>query len=255
MQIVGCGKGHFYNPELYSSCPYCAQETKGREPLAEVDEPVPVVFPSIHVKPVEEPQPVPQSVTVEAPKNVDEPIPVVFPGSYVTPVEEPQPVPQSVTEEEPKDVGEPTPVVFPSSNVTAVVEPQPVPQSVIVEEDPNEDFDPVVGWLVCIDGPAKGRDYRIHSQNNYIGRAKNMDICLESDSAVGFEHAAVLVYDDLEKIFYFGPDKGRNIVRLNKRAAVNVVEIKAMDQLTIGKSTFVFVPLCGEGFDWNALPV
>jgi hypothetical protein len=32
-------------------------------------------------------------------------------------------------------------------------------------------IDPVVGWLVCIAGPDQGRDYRIHGERNFIGRA------------------------------------------------------------------------------------
>ena len=30
---------------------------------------------------------------------------------------------------------------------------------------------PVTGWLVCVDGPEKGRDYRLHEEYNYIGRS------------------------------------------------------------------------------------
>lgn len=33
MQIVGCGKGHVYDPEIYSSCPYCAQEGGGQKDI------------------------------------------------------------------------------------------------------------------------------------------------------------------------------------------------------------------------------
>ena len=39
-----------------------------------------------------------------------------------------------------------------------------------------EEILPVAGWLVCIDGPSKGKDYRIHEENNYIGRMKEMDV-------------------------------------------------------------------------------
>ena len=31
MEIIGCGKGHYYNPELYSSCPECAKENGGAD--------------------------------------------------------------------------------------------------------------------------------------------------------------------------------------------------------------------------------
>ena len=51
---------------------------------------------------------------------------------------------------------------------------------------------PVVTWLVCIDGPSKGRDYRIHSQNNFIGRSRSMDICIEGDNTISSERSAVL---------------------------------------------------------------
>src|SRR5947209_1623897 len=35
---------------------------------------------------------------------------------------------------------------------------------------------PVVGWLVCIEGPNRGQDYRIHMEKNFIGRSSAMDI-------------------------------------------------------------------------------
>ena len=34
----------------------------------------------------------------------------------------------------------------------------------------SKGIDPVVGWVVCIEGPAKGMDYRIKSERNFIGR-------------------------------------------------------------------------------------
>ena len=35
---------------------------------------------------------------------------------------------------------------------------------------------PVVGWLVCIEGPSKGKDYRMIAEKNFIGRSPEMDI-------------------------------------------------------------------------------
>src|ERR1700722_12649283 len=45
-------------------------------------------------------------------------------------------------------------------------------------------IEPVVGWLVCIQGPSLGRDYRIKSQRNFIGRDPRMDICIANDPQV-----------------------------------------------------------------------
>ena len=40
---------------------------------------------------------------------------------------------------------------------------------------------PVVGWLVCVAGPDRGRDYRIHGEKNFIGRGSSMDIVIAGD--------------------------------------------------------------------------
>ena len=42
-------------------------------------------------------------------------------------------------------------------------------------------FTPVVGWLVCTEGPDRGHDYRIRTGYNHIGRAEHMDICIRGD--------------------------------------------------------------------------
>ena len=106
-----------------------------------------------------------------------------------------------------------------------------------VDEDGNEEsapFDPVVGWLVCIDGATKGNDYRIHSQNNYIGRSARMDISIPGDPHISAENSAIIAYDNEDRVFYFGPGSGRNIVRVNGKPALSVEKIEAYDVLTIG---------------------
>lgn len=112
-------------------------------------------------------------------------------------------------------------------------------------------FDPVTGWLVCIDGPDKGTDYRIHSGYNYIGRAPHMDICIRNDSHISHDKHALIGYDDESQMFFFAPDSGRNIVRVNDKPVISSVELSAHDILTIGATKLMFVPFCGESFRWN----
>lgn len=114
-------------------------------------------------------------------------------------------------------------------------------------------FMPVVGWLVCIEGPARGSDYRIRDGYNYIGRAEHMDICIRGDNTIGRERHALIAYDQEERIFFFGPADGKSIVRLNGKMVMNPQEIKLHDVLTVGTTKLLFVPLCGEGFDWNGI--
>lgn len=114
----------------------------------------------------------------------------------------------------------------------------------------NMGIDPVVGWLVCVNGEEKGRDYRIHADNNFIGRSERMDICIRGDETISRENHAIISYDMVEKIYYFSPGDGRSIVRYNGKAIFQTTEIKSHDHIVIGKTELVFVPFCTEDFTW-----
>ena len=111
-------------------------------------------------------------------------------------------------------------------------------------------IDPVVGWLVCIEGKEKGRDYRIHSDNNFIGRSERMDVCIRGDDTISRDNHAIISFDVRDKIYYFSPGEGRSIVRVNGKAIFSTIELKAYDTIEIGNTKLMFVPLCGEGFCW-----
>ncbi len=112
-------------------------------------------------------------------------------------------------------------------------------------------FSPTVGWLVCVEGPARGTDYRIRAGYNFIGRAEHMDICVRGDRKIRREKHALLAYDQEERVFFFGPADGRSIVRVNGKMVMNPQEIRSRDVLTVGATKLMFIPLCGEGFNWD----
>lgn len=112
-------------------------------------------------------------------------------------------------------------------------------------------IDPVVGWLVCIDGKEKGRDYKIHSDNNFVGRSEKMDICIRGDETISRENHLIISYDTKDKIFYCSPGDGRSIVRLNDKAIFQTVQLKPYDCITVGATTLSFIPFCGEIFEWK----
>lgn len=136
----------------------------------------------------------------------------------------------------------------------------PVPTPNVQDYDPTmpatlngvPGFSPVTGWLVCIDGPAKGTDYRIHTDYNFIGRASNMDISIAGDNRIDRDRHAVVVYDPQERIFFFGPQNAKSVVRVNNRPVIGQVELNPYDVLTIGTTKLMFVPLCGKEFNWDA---
>lgn len=47
-----------------------------------------------------------------------------------------------------------------------------------------EVIDPVTGWLVCIEGASKGRDYKIMTEKNFLGRSETMDIQILGDNHI-----------------------------------------------------------------------
>jgi hypothetical protein len=108
----------------------------------------------------------------------------------------------------------------------------------------------VTGWLVCIRGKEKGRDYRIHNGNNWIGRSYQMDICIVDDPSISRDNHANIVYDYKSNKFFLLPGQGASVL-LNGEALLNPKEIRKRDRITLGNSTFAFVPFCEEDFTWE----
>lgn len=110
---------------------------------------------------------------------------------------------------------------------------------------------PVVGWLVGVSGPSKGRTYAIRENKNFIGRSQNMDIVLADDSTVSREKHAVIVYVPRQRTFIAQPGDSRELYYINDKVVLDNTELKENDVLEIGKSRFFFLPLCGENFGWD----
>ena len=63
-------------------------------------------------------------------------------------------------------------------------------------------IEPVVGWLVCIEGADKGKDFSILAKNNSIGRGESMDICIKGDTTISRENQARIAYDEKNNAFH-----------------------------------------------------
>jgi hypothetical protein len=111
-------------------------------------------------------------------------------------------------------------------------------------------IDPVVGWLVCIHGPEKGKDYRIRSENNTIGRSEDQYISIR-DEMISRERHAFITFDPQTNRFYLRPGEARGLVHRNGNVVFQAEELHAYDQILLGQTKLVFVPLCGEHFKWE----
>lgn len=112
-------------------------------------------------------------------------------------------------------------------------------------------LDPVVGWLVCIIGPDKGRDYRIRSERNFIGRSEKMDICINGDEEISRENHAIISYSPKKRLFRIYPGDSRGLVYLNDEEVIGAEELNPYDLIEMGKTKLMFIPFCGERFEWS----
>jgi hypothetical protein len=111
--------------------------------------------------------------------------------------------------------------------------------------------DPVVGWLVCVAGADKGRDWRLVGGLNAVGRGDAMPVRL-NDPAVSRERHALISFDPRSARFLLAPGEGRALVYCNGQEVLVPVPLRAHDRIELGGSTLVFVPLVGADFGWDA---
>jgi hypothetical protein len=112
--------------------------------------------------------------------------------------------------------------------------------------------DPVVGWLVSINGKSKGKDYKLLGRVNTIGRSKKMDICLEDDKTVSDENHARISYSDRNNRFTINIAEGKNLFYVNGEEILEATQLNAFDVIEFSdESTLIFVPLCGDRFIWQ----
>lgn len=111
-------------------------------------------------------------------------------------------------------------------------------------------LDPVVGWLVCVEGPEMGKDYRLYSRINTIGRGEENDVVLAQEQTVSKHNNTRLAYDSKHNNFQVIPADGQNLVYLNDAPLYVPQLLKAYDVLEFGETKLIFVPLCTEQFRW-----
>ena len=107
----------------------------------------------------------------------------------------------------------------------------------------------VTGWIVCVEGPDKGRDYRLHSGYNRIGRNMSLDINPVNDLKVSNACHCSIVYESRKNQFYFVPESG-NISYLNNKLEETVQILKSGDCLQLGSSEFEFIAFCRGERKW-----
>ena len=281
-KMLRCSEGHFYNADKHSSCPICGVsglningiDGTARDKLPEISYqsiPTKEKLPEVSYQSVAVKEKLPQvshpsvAVKEKLPQVSHPSVPVKknkkkLPEISVLSVPVKEKIPdspvKSIPIKEKKLQGSPD---SPVSTGPGKAGHKNHPQTLSSGVDGNrktigywgKQLDPVVGWLVCIDGPDKGRDYRIRSEKNFIGRSPDMDIYIENDGQISRKKHAVISYNPRNNTFKLLPGDGRALVFLNGDDVEYAQVMNGHDLIEIGKSKFVFIPLCGKEFQWE----
>ncbi len=109
---------------------------------------------------------------------------------------------------------------------------------------------PVTGWLVCQNGGERGKDYRLHSGRNFVGRGNSMDVCLIDDKSISRDKHCSVSYDPKGNAFYLSAEGG-NTVYLNGILVEEAKRLTDGDEIAIGETSLIFVEYCKEGRTWD----
>lgn len=259
MAQIECGRGHLYDPEKYATCPYC--KTNQQITVAAAGRTAP-----IHVTDAGRTAPLSGTPVTAAQKTAPlTPPPAAPAGStpvtadsrtmpprgYAPQAAVPVTAPQKTMPPRgyvpPAPAGEPEPTAPPRPHGPSVLD---AGKTVGMMQE-QMGFDPVVGWLACVEGPSRGKSYTVRGGINAIGRGDRMDITITGDRTISMENHAKISYSDRNNRFNLLPGDGRNIVYLNGEEVFAATPLQAYDLIDFGETKLLFIPLCGERFTWK----
>lgn len=113
--------------------------------------------------------------------------------------------------------------------------------------------DPVAGWVVVVRGPGRGSSHTIGYGMNAIGRGSANRVNLDfEDNEISRENHAYLTYDGKNKKFYIHHGGGTNLTYVNGSPVLSPIELHGRELIQIGETSCVFIPFCGDCFNWEA---
>ena len=239
MKLERCANGHFYDGDLYSSCPHCAAGIPN-SPVGN-DVTVPVNSPTTNNYAW-------QDVTVPATMSgASEGIKIGYGGNEGEETTVAMPINNipsgNTSDDEEVTIGYFSPDIHTNYS-------DPFSGDTLAQVEPHN---PTVGWLICISGIHAGKDFQLHEGMNFIGRndiGKN-SIALSGDTSVSKEKHAIVAYDPVGNTFTAIIGSSASQYYLNGKPVYTPSELKKYDILTVGKEQLMFIPLCDDVFNWD----
>ncbi len=118
--------------------------------------------------------------------------------------------------------------------------------------------DPAAGWLVCVNGPDKGKDFYVITEKTLIGRsgAGSYKVDLNDEKISRNSAIAVIVYLQDTRSFMISPvPSGNLLISVNGGFIHGPIELHDNDRIRVGDTVLVFVSFCNQHFDWDTYEV
>lgn len=250
MNIIKCVNGHFFDGDIYSSCPECGSSSdnvrlsvveNSKKRLFETKNRTDVSGSSSH-----------QNISISGAGN-----PSAGKSAYGKACEQEAPA----TEFSPQGaVFQKKPLAEQVKQVSAYSAEKTVSyfNAVSGESIPAgpkgnalPPVTPVAGWLVCIAGMHIGESFCIAAGINSIGRNAGNRIVLQKDLSVSRDRHAYIVYEPKTRRFFIKPGESTGLTYLNDEYIAESKILSKMDVIELGNSRLMFVPLCGPDFSWE----
>lgn len=254
MNLTKCSKGHYYDGDKYSSCPFCsgAGAASGGDSVTVAAGPGGM------------------GMTVAA-NSGDAGVTVAMPGNSgigADPVTVKRPVsddPVTQKSSQNQAAGNYSPVMpdfpditgsssLPDDNAPTRSYYQPMMDN--FQDNPVSApvlSEPVVGWLVCIAGQYFGSSFPLKAGRNFIGRSPQADVCLSGEKSVSRDRHAVIIYEPRGRMFLAQPGDSRELFYLNDKVVLDNEKLNPYDVISVGKVELMLMPFCTDKFAWEDL--
>lgn len=261
MNLSRCENGHFYDREKYATCPHCSQGASQDDSMTTVftedlneGPDISVTFDNGGVTPVSKTETAPaegnrngipvQDVTETVAGNVAGNMAGNMPGNMIGKIISDNTMSANNFEQD----DDHTQAFYDDLFVT----PSNETQSVSTVQSPRVTT-PCTGWLIATSGVHIGQDFRLKAGKNFVGRDSSMDIVLDGEKSVSRKRHAIVVYEPKQHLYLVQPGESSELVYLNNEVVLSPKKLTEYDVITVGEVNLLFIPLCGEQFNWNEI--
>ena len=111
--------------------------------------------------------------------------------------------------------------------------------------------EPVVGWLVCIEGPNIGQCFNIYAGKNSLGRSSNNRIVINKDRSISREKHSWIIYEPKHREFFAQPGESSGLTYVNDENIMQATKLEKWSTIDVGNTRLTLVPLCDSEFSWE----